>query len=126
MNRFLAFLFAVCCAGLSVSSAVLAEPADWLHFTLEASHEANTIRADFRDDRDGRSHNNWSSSFRTADLVGLDLAGFRASGSRPLRFAVIREAGRLDCVGHGGESYAAGNCTVTPDQAFQQLLATRG
>src|SRR3954470_4507669 len=126
MNRCLVFFFALCCACLTVSSACIAQPTDWLHFSLEAAREPGEIHADFRGEIDGRDHHNWSSSFRATDLVGLDLAGFRASGSRPIRFAMIREAGRLDCVGHGGESYAAGNCTVTPDQAFQQLLATRG
>ena len=126
MNRCLAFVFALCCAVLSVSSACIAQPADWLHFTLEPSREAGSIRADFRREVDGRNHNQWSTSFRTEDLVGLDLAGFRAGGSRPLRFALIREAGRLDCTGHGGESYAAGNCTITSDPSFLQMLSARG
>jgi len=126
MNRCVAFLFALCCACLTVSSACVAESPDWVHFTLEPSRESGSVRADFRSETNGREHDNWSSSFREADLTGLDLAGFRASGNRPLRFALIREAGRLDCAGHGGESYAAGNCTVANDPAFLQLLASRG
>jgi hypothetical protein len=127
MNRCVAFLFALCCAFLSVSSAVTAQPtADWLHFTLEPSHDSGQVQADFRGSIDGRDHHNWSSSFRTSDLVGLDSAGFRTSGSRPLRFALIRQAGRLDCAGHGGESHASGNCTMTSDPAFLQLLVNRG
>ena len=107
MNRCVTFLLAVCCAALSVSSACFAQPSDWIHFSLTPSRDTNEIRADFRDDSRGHD-SNWSSSFRTSELSGLDLAGFRAAGSRPLRFALVREAGRLDCVGHGGESYAAG------------------
>ena len=126
MNRCVALLFALCCAALSVSSACIAQPNDWIHFSLTPSRESGTIRADFRNDVDGREHNNWSTSFREADLAGLDLAGFRAPGSRQLRFALVREAGRLDCAGHGGESYAAGNCSVTPNPDFMQLLDTRG
>src|SRR4029079_13917829 len=126
MNRCLAFLFALCCAVLSVSSACIAQPVEWLHFTLEPSREAGSVRADFRGEVDGREHNNWSSSFRTADLVGLDLAGFRAAGSRPLRFAVGREAGRLAGTGQGGASYAAGNCAATSDPGFLQLVDARG
>src|SRR4051812_3653529 len=118
MNRCLAFLFAICCAVLSVSSACIAQPIEWLHFTLAPSQEAGAVRADFRGEIDGQKHDNWSSSFRTADLVGLDLAGFRAAGSRPLRFAIVREAGRLDCTGQGGASYAAGNCAATSDAGF--------
>jgi hypothetical protein len=126
MNRCVAFFLALCCACLTVSSACVAESPDWVHFTLEPAQESGTISADFRRDIDGREHNNWSSSFRESDLAGLDLAGFRAAGSRPLRFALIREAGRLDCVGHGGESYAAGNCWIVSDPVFLQLLASRG
>ena len=126
MNRCVALLFAVCCAAVTVSSACIAQPNDWVHFALEPSREGGTIRADFRSETSGREYDNWSSSFRESDLVGLDLAGFRAAGNRPLRFALIREAGRLDCVGHGGESYASGNCTVANDPAFLQLLASRG
>src|SRR6476619_4982758 len=104
MNRFVAFLFALCCAFLSVSSAVTAQPTpDWLHFTLEPARDSGEVQADFRGSIDGRDHHNWSSSFRTSDLVGLDFAAFRAAGSRPLRFALIRQAGRLDCAGPGGE-----------------------
>ena len=126
MNRCVAFLFALCCAFLSVSSACIAQPTDWVHFTLEPSRGSSDLRADFRDESKGRDHNNWSSSFRPSDLAGLDLAGFRASGTRPLRFAIVREAGRLDCSGHGGESYAAGNCNLTPDPVFARLLDSRG
>jgi hypothetical protein len=126
MNRCVAFLFALCCAFLSVSSACIAQPADWVHFTIEPSTDSSNLRVDFRDERNGRDHNNWSSSFRASDLTGLDLAGFRASGTRPLRFAIVREAGRLDCVGHGGESYAAGNCSLSSDPRFLQLLEARG
>jgi hypothetical protein len=126
MNRCAAFVFALCCACLSVSSACFAQPADWLRFSLEAGRETNQIRADFRGQVGGRDDNNWSSTFRASDFAGLDLAGFRASGSRPLRFALTREAGRLDCVGHGGESYAAGGCAMTSDPGFLGLLAERG
>ena len=127
MNRCVAFLFALCCACLSVSSACIAAIPRLGAFHARAfAGERLHPRRLSQTRPTAASHDNWSSSFRTADLVGLDLAGFRASGNRPLRFALIREAGRLDCAGHGGESYAAGNCTVANDPAFLQLLAARG
>lgn len=127
MNRCLALIGALILAALSISSACTAAPGAWIRFTLEPGHhEPDRIQASFRKDVDGRNENNWSTGFRPSDLVGLDVAGFRAAGSRPLRFAVIREAGRLDCSGHGGESYAAGNCSFTEDPAFAQLLERRG
>ena len=126
MNRALAFIGAVILAFISVSSACTAAPGQWVHFTIEPEHGSDRIRTSFQREERGRHENNWSTGFRPSELVGLDLAGFRGAGSRPLRFTVIREAGRLDCSGHGGESYAAGYCSFTPDPGFAQLLERRG
>jgi len=127
MNRCLALIGALILASLSVASACTAAPGAWIHFTLEPGHgDPNKIQASFRTDAESRNENRWSTGFRPSDFVGLDVAGFRAAGNRPLHFAVIREAGRLDCSGHGGESYAAGYCSVTTDPAFAQLLESRG
>ena len=125
MNRCVAFLAALLLAFLSVSSACTAEPAEWIHFTLEPRSGDGLVQASFTSENGGH-HNNWSSGFRPSDLVGLDVAGFRGTGSRPLRFSVIREAGRIDCSGHGGEGYGAGYCSFTADPAFLQLLESRG
>ena len=127
MNRCLAFLFALVVATLTVSWACVAAPSEWIHFTREPERgQSPQLRATFRDQMRERDHNNWSTGFLPSELVGLDLSGFRASGSRPLHFAIVREAGRLDCSGNGGGSHASGNCGFTPDPAFTQLLASRG
>ena len=127
MNRCLAFLAALLLAFISVSSACTAQSAEWIHFTLEPkASQPGEIQGSFRSGTPVHEENNWSSGFRPSDLVGLDLAGFRGAGSRPLRFSVIREAGRVDCSGHGGEGYAAGYCSFTADPAFIQLLESRG
>lgn len=125
MNRLFAIIGALLLAFISVSSACTAAPGAWIHFTLEPQRGSDSIRASFQNNERARHDNSWSTDFRPAELSGLDLAGFRGAGSRPLRFAVIREAGRLDCLGHGGESYAAGNCSFTADPAFTQLLESR-
>lgn len=127
MNRSLAFLAALFCAFLTVSSACVAAPADWVHFTLEPQRRtADEIHASFRKETAGRERNNWSSGFRPAELIGLDVVSFRSAGSRPVRFATVREAGRLDCAGNGGGSRASGNCRFTADAGFTQALASRG
>ena len=126
MNRCLAFIAAVILAFLSVSSACTAAPTEMIHFTLEPERGSDLIHASFRKDEGRHNQNNWSTGFPASDFVGLDLAGFRGAGSRPISFAVNREAGRLDCTGHGGESYAAGYCSFTPSAAFAQLLESRG
>ena len=128
MNRCVAFIAALLLAFISVSSACTAQSAaGWIHFTLEPKpSDPGRIEASFRSGAREHGENNWSSGFRPSDLVGLDLAGFRGAGSRPLSFSVIREAGRVDCAGHGGEGYAAGYCSFTADPAFTQLLESRG
>lgn len=127
MTRVLALIGALLLAFLSVSSACTAASSDWIQFTLRSNDaREGSIRTEFQSGPSGRHENNWSTDFRPADLRGLDLAGFRSAGSRPLRFALIREAGRLDCSGAGGNSRAEGNCSFTPDPGFMQLLLSRG
>jgi hypothetical protein len=126
MNRCLALLCAILFAFVSVSSACMAAPSDALRFTLEPERGNERIHASFRDESREVDRTNWSSGFVPSELIGLDLAGFRASGTRPLRFALVREAGRLDCAGSGGASHAYGNCTFTPAARFTQLLESRG
>ena len=126
MNRCLAFLCALLFAFVSVSSACIAAPSDWIRFNLEAQRDRSQIRASFHDESGGRDQNNWSSGFKPSELIGLDINGFYTAGSRPLRFALVREAGRLDCAGNGGASRASGNCNFTADPGFTALLASRG
>lgn len=126
MNRFFALIGALLLAFISVSSACTAAPTQTLRFTLQSEHGSDLIHADFKSGDRPNHESNWSTGFRPSDLAGLDLAGFRGSGSRPLRFSLIREAGRLDCSGQGGQSHAAGDCGFTPDPGFTRLLESRG
>lgn len=126
MNRCLAFLLALLFASVSVASACSAAvPTEWIGFTLDPQRGTGDIKAVFSDERRGRDETHWSAGFPPSQLIGLDLSGFRAVGTRPLRFAVVRDAGRLDCSGNGGQSHAAGNCRFTPDAGFAQLLESR-
>jgi len=127
MNRPLAFFFAMILAFISVSSACMAQSPDMVGFTLEPQRgDPAKIKARFSREKNGRDENNWSTGFMPSDLIGLEVSSFRNAGSRPLHFSIVREAGRLDCSGSGGESYAHGNCRFTSDPAFLQLLAARG
>ena len=127
MNRCLALFGALLFAFLSISSACTAQSAEWIHFNLEPKpSDPARIQVSFRSGTRDHSENNWETGFLPSDLVGLDVAGFRGAGSRPLRFALIREAGRLDCSGHGGDGYAAGYCSFSANPAFTQLLESRG
>ena len=126
MNRYLAFFLALILASITVSSACVASSADVISFTLRPDRGSDRIQVNFREDNQGRHEHNWSSGFKPSELIGLDVAGFRAGGTHPLRFAIIREAGRLDCSGSGGNASAAGNCSFALDPAFAQLLSRHG
>jgi hypothetical protein len=127
MNRSLTFIAAVLCAFVTVSSACAAQSDNWLRFKLEPQRgDAGKLHASFSEQRDGRRESNWSTGFTPSELIGLEVSSFRAAGTRPLHFALVREAGRLDCAGNGGSSFAAGNCRFTADPAFSQLIVRRG
>jgi len=127
MNRFLALVAAMILAAISVSSACLAQPSDVISFTLKAERsDAAKIHASFHDDSRSRDHDSWSTAFMPSDLIGMEVSSFHGSGTRPLHFAIVREAGRVDCAGTGGNDFASGSCRFTADPGFGQLLASRG
>jgi hypothetical protein len=122
----LAFVAALLLTAITVSSACVAQPGAPLQFTIEPSHDAGLVQLRFKRDRNGHSENTWNSSFRAADLTGLDVASLNSPGTRPVRFAVIREAGRIDCAGTGGNQMARGTCAMTPSAEFNRFLADHG
>jgi hypothetical protein len=128
MNRLLVFLASLSLAFVAIAaSTTRAQPASGIRFSLEPERSrAGEMKVSFRYDERGRSDNNWSTDFPVTALNGLDPAAVTAPGARPVRFAVVREAGRIDCAGQGGGQYASGDCSFTADPAFLQLLASRG
>ena len=127
MNRPLVFIFALLTAFVALSTACVGQSADWVHFTLEPERgNSAKIHASFRKESRGRGDNDWSTGIAPSELVGLDVPSFRMAGTRPLRFTLRREAGRLDCTGSGGSNYASGNCTFNADPMFTQLLVNHG
>jgi hypothetical protein len=123
----LAFVAALLLTAITVSSACVAQSASPLGFTIERSRSAdNTVQLRFQRDRNGHSENNWDSSFPIAEMANLDLAALNSPGTRPIRFTVSRDAGRIDCSGSGGNAMARGTCTVTANAEFNGFLAANG
>ena len=107
MTRMFAFVAALLVSGVAVSSACTAAGAPGrVQFRLDAAQNGGDIQADFIGGGDHNT-NQWSSTFRPDQLAGLNLARLRSSGDHAVQFAVIREAGRLDCAGTGGRSSVA-------------------
>ena len=97
MNRCLAMLFAILCASLSVASACTAAPSDWVEFTLQSRSATVKSAPVSAEEERGQDDNSWSASFAPAQLVGLDVAGFRANrhAPTPLRPSARRRPARL-------------------------------
>ena len=128
MNRSFAFIAALLLTALSVSSACFAaDSLSPVHFTLEPRNgNGAEIQARFHTGTTDGGDHNWSDDFAAQELAGLDVSALRSAGQHPLRFAIVREAGRLDCAGSGGSSHASGDCAFTPNNGFSNALASRG
>lgn len=125
MTRMLAFVAALLMSAIAVSSACVATSVTPLQFTIEPTSRADQVQVRFKR-ADSRGTDSWSSSFGMTELAGLDPAALRAPGTRPVRFAIAREPGRIDCAGSGGNAMARGTCSLTPDRGFNDFLAANG
>jgi hypothetical protein len=124
MNRPLALVAAMVATAISVSSACMASSGGTMAFTLQDKPDRGKIQLTLMGDRsDGGIMSN---SFAENELAGLDLSALRPAGQRPIRFAFIRDPGRIDCNGYGGNSVASGQCTFSQNDAFGNFLAERG
>lgn len=123
MHRLIALIAAVLISTLAVGSACVATPTEDIRFVLQpSSRHSDQVQLTLRSGND-RRNNSMSSSFRTTDLAGL-APGWRNGG--PVRFALIREAGRVDCAGTGRDARAEGACRFTRNAAFSDLLVRSG
>jgi hypothetical protein len=125
MTRMLAFIAALLLTAITVSSACVASSSAPLQFTI-VPRTSGQVHIRFERNRNSHHDNSWESSFSPADLAGLDPAALNGAGTRPIRFAIVRDAGRLDCAGTGGNEMARGNCSLTADAGFNSFLAQHG
>jgi hypothetical protein len=72
-----------------------------------------------------RDRSSWSNSYSLGELRGLSPAQL-AGPNVPVRFALVREAGRLDCGGYAGGWRGTGTCSFTVDPAFSSYLEAQG
>lgn len=66
----------------------------------------------------------WSNSRRIEELQGLSRTQLMGPPG-PVRFALVKEAGRVDCTGTAGGGHGAGACSFTPDMGFATFLDAR-
>jgi hypothetical protein len=125
MTRMLAFIAALLLTAITVSSACVASTSLPLQFTI-VPRSGDQVHVRFTRERNGHSENNWETSFRPGELAGLDVAALNSPGTRQLRFAIVRDAGRVDCAGSGRNQMARGNCSMTSNPDFERFLSDRG
>lgn len=124
MTRTLAFIAAVLLAGALFTTSGLAHPsAEDIRFTLTPAHRAGEFSLALRSGGEHRK-SNLASSFRASELAGLDVARLHAGG--PLSFALVRDAGRVDCAGTAAGARAEGRCRFSQDAGFAAFLASQG
>ena len=124
MTCMFAFFAAILVSAVAISSACTAGVSEGLRFHIDAKRSSAKVYASFTGGKSRTTR--WSTDFNTSELQGLDVAQLRAGGDQPVRFALVREAGRLDCTGSGGRSVAAGACNFTPSAGFNDFLVSRG
>jgi hypothetical protein len=94
--------------------------------TWSASENENSgqINLSFerRSDRGGR--NQMGQTFDYSDLQGLTREQARAGG--PVKFSLVREAGRIDCEGNFQNGKGSGTFVFTGNQAFVSAMKSRG
>jgi len=125
MFKLFALFAALTLACIGVASTTMAAGVGRLGFTLLATNAGNGIQLTLQD-RHGNGRHSASSTYAAAELNGLDRSALQA-GTGAIGFALVREAGRVDCRGQATRSNrAAGECRFTADARFAALLASRG
>ncbi|WP_426266334.1 hypothetical protein [Sphingomonas sp. LHG3443-2] len=122
MHRSFALFFALILATVSIATTGFAADADILRFEVSDSGKERLQLALRRNTAPNRSS---GSSFEVRELAGFDRAALRKDGT-PVRFALVREPGRLDCSGRSDDRRARGNCRFTADPAFANFLVAAG
>ena len=90
----------------------------------ETGKDANKIHLNFerRSDKGGR--NQMGQSYDFADLQGLSREQVLAGG--PVKFSLVREAGRIDCEGSFQNGKGSGTFSFSGNQSFVLAMKSRG
>ena len=106
-----------------VQPAAIAQVPDRVDWTISPAGENDADRVQFSIGyRRARGSSNWSNTTDLAELAGLTAAQL-AGENTPVRFQIVREAGRFDCDGVARRGRGTGECSFTPDPAFTAALA---
>lgn len=122
--------FTVVAAGVIGAAVPLAAavPVGQIHWSIQrdgSSADASRVQLTIESRWSASSRSTWSTDRPISDLQGLGPA--QVTGSRgPVRFALVRAAGRLDCGGVAGRFVGRGACNFTADPGFAAYLQSAG
>jgi hypothetical protein len=86
--------------------------------------DPNKIHLNFERRSDKGGHNQMGQSYDFTDLQGLTREQALSGGS--VQFSLIREAGRIDCVGSFQNGNGSGTFRFTGNQSFAAAMKSRG
>jgi len=131
MTKFALLLTAIAATACTASTAAPGRsddrPLGAIRWSIDGrdSRRDGKVQVSFRTGEGSRNNSNWSSGYEFGELAGLSSAQLNGS-SQPVRFALIREAGRLDCTGTAGNRQGIGTCGFAADAQFTGRLASAG
>jgi hypothetical protein len=111
----------------STSSPVAAQQAqsiDWSFETNGPGKDGSEVQLTVDSRWGPGNHSSWSNGRRIEELQGLSRAQILGP-TQPVRFVLVKEAGRLDCGGTAGGGRGSGTCSFTPDVGFATFLDAR-
>nr|WP_314446742.1 hypothetical protein [uncultured Sphingomonas sp.] len=123
MHRSLALCIALVLTTLSIATTGFAAEVGTIRFDL-AETGKDQLQLNLR--RDGAPNHSIGSTVAAGELSGLDRAALRSRDGVPISFALVREAGRLDCAGRTEARKGRGTCRFAGNAAFAAHLVAAG
>jgi hypothetical protein len=112
---------------IGFAAPAMAEQMESIRWSIDPvrGSDRNRVQLTIESRWNANSQSTWSNDRSLSELSGLSAAQL-AGPTGPARFALVREAGRLDCTGRAGNSGGNGVCGFTPDAGFASFLQARG
>lgn len=94
------------------------------HSDKDAGNESGKLQLNFERHTDKGGRHQMGHSYDFADLQGLSREQVVRGG--PVRFSIVREAGRIDCEGAFKDGRGSGTFTFSGNQGFVAAMKSRG
>ena len=93
-------------------------------WTASVSKESGQINLQFERRRDGSGRHQMGQTYQFSELQGLTREQALSGG--PVKFSLVREAGRIDCEGNFQNGKGSGTFRFTADPGFISAMKSRG